>query len=405
MAVKKKIKYFNNGDKWMLAEDIPDIDFHFSQIWLSSFVNDLEKTVGINYKKILSLYHGYNLKFYYGEKDSNNFANHVLNLIIKNSRFGENINNKIRLYSDKLKNLCKKIDQNYLKKLSNIQLLKLCLYLDDPHTTLYTWGWLPNAVDMFHGNLTNYLKSELSKKLPQDKINIALVNLTASPKKSVLQEEHESFLKIVAFEQKGEGEKITKKAIDKHLKKYFYLKHLWIGREGIYDYKYYIKEINKFIKSGENARELLAKENKILRQALNDREIIIEKLRLDKKMVKIFNIYAEFAVTKLYRRDVQIYWAYKMDFIFMELSKRLKIPIMQIRFMFPEEIYQALKKGRVYDKLRKELRERMKFCVYYAKKGWCSAYAEIFSFNHLACHFIFIFFCIQALVEFSLIKS
>lgn len=36
----------NQKDKWMLAEDIPDIDFQFSEIWLSSFVNDLKSTVG-----------------------------------------------------------------------------------------------------------------------------------------------------------------------------------------------------------------------------------------------------------------------------------------------------------------------------------------------------------------------
>ncbi len=32
--------YLNDGDEWMLAEDIPDIGFYFSQIWLSCFVNE-----------------------------------------------------------------------------------------------------------------------------------------------------------------------------------------------------------------------------------------------------------------------------------------------------------------------------------------------------------------------------
>ena len=55
---QQKFKYLNDPDPWYLGEHVPDIDFQFSQIWLSSFVNDLEKTVGRNYKKILCVYNG-----------------------------------------------------------------------------------------------------------------------------------------------------------------------------------------------------------------------------------------------------------------------------------------------------------------------------------------------------------
>jgi hypothetical protein len=33
----KKLKHINNKDPWMLAEEIPDIDPLFSQIWLTCF--------------------------------------------------------------------------------------------------------------------------------------------------------------------------------------------------------------------------------------------------------------------------------------------------------------------------------------------------------------------------------
>jgi hypothetical protein len=42
---QKQPKFLNDKEPWILAEDIPDIDFQFSQIWLSSFVNDLEKAL------------------------------------------------------------------------------------------------------------------------------------------------------------------------------------------------------------------------------------------------------------------------------------------------------------------------------------------------------------------------
>lgn len=359
----------NQKDKWMLAEDIPDIDFQFSEIWLSSFVNDLKNTVGKNYEKILCVYRGFNLKFYYGEKDSYDFAEHILKLIIKRPEFGRKINSEIRNNSDKLKKECAAISSELLRNFSDKELSDYYLNLDKIHTVLYTWGWLPNAVDMFHNNFTDYLKSILKNKLPEDRINPVLVALSASPEKSILQLEHESFLKLVALAQR-EFKNHPAPPLYKGGKMGIAInKHLWLGREGVYDFKYYEKEIKKYIASGESARETLNKDAKIFKESLRQKAKVIKELRLSKKEIAIFDIYTEFSVTKVYRRDAQIYWAYKMDFIFNELKRRLKLPVNLIRFMFPSEVVIALIKKENSQRLKKELSERFKFSVYYAKKG------------------------------------
>ncbi len=366
---KKEPEYLNDGDPWILAEDIPDIDFQFSQIWLSSFVNNLYKTVGQNYRKILCIYKGYNLKFYYGENDSDELAKHILKLILDDTRFGERINNEIRRLSKKFKNYSEQINREFLENLSGQELADFYKNLDELHTELYIWGWVPNAVDMFHANFTNYLKGIVSSKLPEDKVSQALMVLSTSPEKSIVQQEHESFLSLVSLKQEGVSQLKLDQAIKRHLDKYFYLKHLWIGKEGIYDTRYYNTEIDRFITSGEIAHELLEKERDILTETIAEREEIIKRIKLDKKQIAVFNVYADFAVTKLVRRDAQIYWAYKMDFVFEELSKRLKISFMESRFLFPDEIIDALETGHLSEKLRQEIKERTKYCVYYAEKG------------------------------------
>src|SRR3989338_8122380 len=68
---------------------------------------------------------------------------------------------------------------------------------------LYTWGWVPNAVDMFHANFTNYLKNIVTSKLSEDKVSQALMSLSTSPEKSIVQQEHGSFLNLVRLKQKG----------------------------------------------------------------------------------------------------------------------------------------------------------------------------------------------------------
>lgn len=362
-------KLLYDGSPWLLAEDIPDIDFQFSQIWLSSFVNDLEKTIGRNYRKILCVYKGYNLKFYYGEKDFDQLARHILKLILDNPAFGEKINSEIRRLAKSFKKFSEKITPEFLKSLSDKELADFYKKLDDIHTELYTWGWLPNAVDMFHANFTDYLKNIVIAKVSEDRVSQVLMVLSASSEKSIIQEEHESFLNLVKLKQAGADRTKIDSATRKHLDQYFYLKHLWIGKAGVYDKKYYKNEINKFIASGEKAGELLVKEAEILEEVINERKKLIKQLKLNKKQIRIFDIYADFAVTKLVRRDAQIFWAYKMDFIFKELSKRLRITFMQSRFMFPDEVIKSLRDGAVYFKLKKDLSERTKYCVYFAEKG------------------------------------
>jgi len=364
---QKQPKILTDKDSWILAEDIPDIDFQFSQIWLSSFVNNLEKACGKNYKKDLCVYRGYNLKFYYGEKDSDDFAKHLLKKITKSPAYGKLINKNIRKYSDVLKRASRDIEPKKLRRLSNRELANFYHKLDELHTTLYSWGWLPNAVDMFHGNLTNYLKSILAKKASEDQVNEVLVTLSTFPEKSFIQIEHESFLNLVALKQKKASPRTLHNAILKHLDRFFYLKHLWTGKE-VYTYKYYLREISRFIKSGENAVEMLKKENLVFKRTIAERKRLMKALKLTKRQKDLFDVYAEFAVTKAYRRDAQLYWAYKMDFMFSELSKRLGLTFMQSRFLFPWEVARGLTEGLDKD-FKKEVRQRTEFCVTYSEKG------------------------------------
>jgi phosphohistidine swiveling domain-containing protein len=364
-----KPKYlYHDQDPWMLAEDIPDLDFVFSEVWLSAFVNDLAKTVGRNYKKIICVYHGCNLKFYYGEKDSDDFAKHVLGLIINKPSFGRKINLEIRFFSIKLKNFVARFNGEELVRLTNKNLADLYLELDALHTELYTWGWLPNAVDMFHGNFTNYLKDKLAAKVAPDQVNSVLVAMSTAQEGSVIDQEQDSFLKLVSAKQAGREAEFSK-LLEEHTRKYFFTKHLWLGKEGVYDRAYYLKEVKKFISSGQSARAVLREKAAKQRADLNKRRALVKKLKINGKLLQLFDIYAEFSVTKAFRRDAQLLWAYKMDLVFDELRRRLRLSLASVRFMFPKEIAQALKKGLADKTLTKSLKIRSKSSAYYAEKN------------------------------------
>jgi len=153
-----KFKYLKDKDPWMLAEDIPNMDFFFSDIWLTCFVNEFKWPCGKAYKKILSIYRGYHLWFYYGEQDSKEVGDFIVEKFLKNPQFTKRVNKEIVNWSDKLRKYTESLPQEKLDRLSNKGIWQFYKKHDEIHTKYYQWGWIPVAADMFHNNLTENLK-------------------------------------------------------------------------------------------------------------------------------------------------------------------------------------------------------------------------------------------------------
>ncbi len=404
-----KPKYLNDKDSWMLGEDIPDIDFFFPQIWLSSFVNEFRYPAGKPYKKILAVYRGYHLWFYFGEKDSRGVGDNLVKKFLKDPNFIKKTNQQIIKTADDLKRYCEKLPQTNLNTYSNKQLWNFYNKHDRLHTVYYQWGWIPVAVDMFHNNLTEKLKQYLrSIDVTEDRLNEYLVVLTQPTKKSLIQIEQEEFLKIAIaikkdkyhcklfrdlfkkFREKEslkfgyqthsqDYEKIFEKSvhniedqikpsiynlIQKHYEKYFYVSHMWVGQ--VSSFEYYVKELSKIIGSDINLEVSYKNAKKDFGKSLKKRQAMLKKLNIQENWKAIFDGFGDFMVTKIYRRFAQIYAIYKMEYILLEIAKRLGLSQKEVRFMLPLEVKEALIKNKIN---KKEIKARTKFCVYYAEKG------------------------------------
>lgn len=414
----KKPKYLNNQDPWYLGENIPDMDLFFAQIWLSCFVNEFKNPSGKAYKKIMTIFKGCHLWFYYGEEDSKLVGDHLVKKFLDDPQFTVLANQKIIEWSDKLRTFAEKLPEDNLEKLSNQQLWNYYRQHDEIHTKYYQWGWLPVAVDMFHNNLTEKLKQYLrSINVTEDKVNETLVILTQPKKKSLIQIEQEEFLKIAQkiqndlyhhqlfkklfklFEEEDalplglathtpEYEKLLEQKIDKirdqikkpilkmiekYYQKYFYVKYMWIGKEGTDSFEHYLKELVKFTGRNSSATQLLKEKETERTKILKKRSNLIKKLNIKGEWLTIFNSWGDFMVTKIYRRYAQIYAIYRMQFILDEIVKRLKITKAQIRLMIKDEIYQALIKKKIN---RSDLKKRLRFCVYYVEKDFEKVYTN-----------------------------
>lgn len=406
------LKYLNDPDPWILGEDIPDMDLFFSQIWLSGFANEFEAHVGRMYKKVMCVYEGYHLWFYYGEHDSNEVGRHIVNRLLKDPAYAVRVNREIVRASDRLRAYADTLPENKLDKLTNDQLWKLWKTHDEIHTAYYQWGWIPVAADMFHSNLTNALINELRRrKVPAAKVNEYFAVLTSPSTKSLIQQEEEELLTIARdiqadpkhrklfkdlyrifteqdassmgglaphtpqYERMLEEKARTLRAhiapkflklIEQHFEYYFYMKHMWIGKDGVYTFDHYLKELVKLIGRDSNAAIILREQAQDFQASLRKRQALMRQLKLTGPWKIIFDAFGDFMITKIYRRFAQIYAIYRMQPVIEETARRLKLTKMMARFMLTAEVGEALTKGKVN---RAELQERTKFCAYFVERG------------------------------------
>lgn len=377
----KTIELINDKVKWVLGEDIPDIDLFFAQIWLTCFTNEFQYPTGRRYKKILSIFKGQHLWFYFDEQDSFAEAEWLVSKFIKKPEFTSKVNKQIIIEADKLRAFADNIPQNSLNRLSSKQLWRIFNKHDKIHTYYYQWCWIPVAADMFHNNLTNALKNYLIKiGVSKNQVNKYLVILTQPTTNSLIQIEHQELLSIalkikqklnrthlpktVVQLKRAAGNKIWQ-LLEIHWRKYYYVRHMWIGKDGVHKLDYYAKEIINLLANGVNPAKELNKFQQEFKKSLAKRRQLIKQLKIKKPWRTIIDSWGDFMVTKIYRRYAQIYEIYKMQPVLAEIARRLRINSLQARFMLKQEV----KNGLLHNKInRAELAKRTKFCVFYNDK-------------------------------------
>lgn len=364
---------------WMIAEDIPDIDMFFAQIWLSAFVNNMSKSVRLNYQEVMCVFRGTNIKFYYRQKDSEKFSTRVFALIKAKPDFGEKINENIILCTDRLVEFAESIRNMNLRKLSNEELWAIWQKHDELHTELYTWGWLPNVTDMFHGNFTAYLKKYLlSKGLPADSLNEYLVTLTNPSGKSIINLEREEFLKLTTKVRQVKDiaktlsftperfisalPEVFFNLLTQHWERWHHLKYNFVG-PNIITIEEYAQEIQDVLKSGVDPYKLLKKEEEKRVLDNNKKQALFLKIKPDARHKALFDLWGHFMLTKFYRRNGQIRTIAILRKLLLETSHRLDVPLLHVRTMLYSQIKQALLSGRLN---KRAIIKQAKLCVYYA---------------------------------------
>ena len=258
----------------------------FSTIWLKGFVSYFDAHTGSIYKKILCKFEGYHLWFYFGERDSYEVAEHIAERMIKEDGYMDEVNRNIVIEADKLSTFAKSIPQTNLETLTDDEIWRIYETHHKIHERYYTWGWIPVGVDMFHSNLTKRVKAHLtSLGVPEDKLNKYFVILTQPTEKSLIMLEQEELLRIATAEEEKRGA-----LLKAHRAKYYYTKHLWVSGE--YTIEDYLKQLQEIFAIGESPRLILERQEQEFNRALQEREALFDRLKIDAVWRRIFENFA-----------------------------------------------------------------------------------------------------------------
>ncbi len=395
---------------WLLAEEIINISPWFMAIPFYCFTNGFANPGGRAYKQMTGVYRGYNLLFYFDKQDAHEVGEHLVSKFLGDIDFMEEINSKIRLYSDKLNKIVSEIPESGLEKLSKEALWKYYQNHEDVHLDYYRYGWVPVASDMFGDNLTNCGK-EILKNLgvKDDDIEESLALLTQPDKASLLKEEQDNLTQIGIMVQNNSDqmaifkelfrkfkeedvkffglythseeyenkfsevvrelkEKIAPEImgrLETHYHQYFYTKFIYTEEQGVYDFEHYLKELVRLVNGDANLAASFQEQESHFIKTLAERATLIKKLNLAKDTERFYSAWGDFMVTKIYRRYAQLFALYKTTFILEEIADRVGLKLKELRFMKSSEIKAALFDN-IIDKA--EIKSRVEFCVYYTAK-------------------------------------
>ncbi len=397
--------------KWMLAEDIPNIDPFFCQMWMNSFVRQFAEPGGRAYKKVAAVWKEYHIWFYFDEKDAFEVGEHLVNKMEADPRFMEEINQKIVFWADKLRGYVSTLPEQDLEKYTNDQLWEMYKKQEDVHTEYYQWGWIPVAADMFGDNLT-----ERGKKILRDlgveegKINEHLTLLNLPTKPSLMKVEQDELVEIgIKVQKDQEQTKLFKEIFEKfkeqdvkmfglythspeyekkfdevvrdliaqirpdilqdlmnHYTKYFYTAFLFTEEQGVYSFEHYLKALVRLVNRDPDLAKTHAEDETDIAVQVNKRAELIKELKLSDEQERFFDAWGDFMVTKIYRRFAQIYANYRMTPVLEEIGNRFGLTLKQTKFMTTDEIERGLLSDNID---HEEVKRRVSFSVYYTDKN------------------------------------
>jgi len=286
-----------------------------------------------------------------GSKD---LENRILARLSKNKSFLLDVTKQAYKEFDKYMKFWKKISNMNLSRLSDKELTGL---FEDYVLTLLKWNAYLHLPNIAEGIITRRLEIKLKKLVKdKDKFRKYFILFTTPVKKSSVWEENMSLWEIVRQIQKNKVD--PRKLVERHLKDFAWITNVTFLNVFM-DFDDIMKRIKemKHIDAETRIKEIKAEEKKYR----NEYQKAIKELKPGKELLALIKTAQEFVFFRSFRMEVNYRSAYYVQNLFAETAKRLGINPIDLLYLIPPEIIDALKSGKKIDKIIAERKKSYGF--------------------------------------------
>ncbi|MFA5879290.1 MAG: PEP-utilizing enzyme [Candidatus Margulisiibacteriota bacterium] len=240
-----------------------------------------------------------------------------------------------------------KVRNTNLTKLSNQEIISLFKFLIKETSPAH--GLLNSDVDAIDFVSERFFKlkiKEFSKKISADDLN-KIYNLLANPIYDSFSKREEKQIISLAIKNK-----LSNNNIKKLYKDYWWTKIGWKNMRPL-EQKDFITLIKQY-KRKKNLKKILFINNNYLKNLKKERNQIIKKYNINKKIIYWLDFFDKYAEIHELRKEMQAKSVYSFYLLLKEISKRKKVNIDDFEWLFFNEIIDILRGKKInYDLIKK----------------------------------------------------
>jgi phosphohistidine swiveling domain-containing protein len=336
-----------------------------------------------------AVFEGVDLKGgYFIEEELQNLIKDIIKIILEEPARVEKLHKETYEINEEYFEFSKKCLTIDLSKLSNQEMGKLYLELIDiqekAHQHSITTTWFVDCEDaQFSKLLIEKTKEFVSKSGKDIDSAEAFSLLTTLPRNSLgLQEEAESlqvlkkiaeneeakqiFLDLKDFSKIPEGiNEDINKSIQQHYEKWRWTPFDYMGPA--YNIDYYLSVWAGLLKEGIDIDKAIKEIQNRPADVEKQRKQLMDELGLDGSARRLYDISADIAFLKGWRKDYFFFGFYVLSHILREMAKRLNLSMNQLYLLTFREVGDIFLKGKEVDV--SEINARMKFTLFYRLEG------------------------------------
>jgi phosphohistidine swiveling domain-containing protein len=382
--IVKHLKVLLEERPWVKGAVNFDEDLHFSSFYLRASWSAHTGTLYPGYTTMVAFYTGFNESYYLQKDECRSTAATIVDRALHRPEWLPGVIAEIHRRSDALAQVFDpETSPPRLARMSDGRLLALYRRHAARQRSLYRVARLPEALDRGVFYFSDYLQDHLrTVGVPAADVGEVFATLSQPLSPSVLAQEILEFDAIVrdAQQRSSRADRLGRcggrarmfldpsvlARLDNHRAKWQFLTYHGYGRRELATHGQYLTRLIEQLeqpRSQSEAGELLQR----FKASARARQRVLAHLSLDAAHRRLFEIYPDIGVAKLYRRHAQLRNFYYLDMLLAEIAARLGVAEWTLRSMLPEEIEDALQarrpvpaavRGRVPDCLLAFVQER-----------------------------------------------